>query len=266
MQPPLSDGPAGRVQPPPSRDRGRPSRPPLNGVALEYAPPLPVHHRRTFTRSLLAVLVLGLALAGPRWLPPAWRQVELLYWQHQCLTVTAPPDTAAVERDAAAPSAGYAGDADFRRFYALLSPPGDRGAPVVFVHERRAPNGRPRLVVVQAYTLDLGVADGDAADALTLSFQARVFRPGGIGRRPTEVLTRGSGAALVELIRPTQIYAGQCDPTDASHFTFNCVLGDRSFTVDGWLGDDETVALQVRRPSSLTPAPPPAAPRRTAAP
>ena len=49
-----------------------------------------------------------------------------------------------------------------------------------------------------------------------------------------------------------RIYAGQADPADASHFTFDYEEWGQRDTVDGWLEADDTVTLRVRR----SPVPP----------
>jgi hypothetical protein len=182
------------------------------------------------------------------------------------MAATAGGGTVAADFDGPGAASAYAGDAAFHRFYALLSPPGDRGTPAVFVHQLRTPDGQPRLVVVQAYTYDFGGGGMDTATTLTLLFQARVFRPGGPGRAPVEVLAGGGGSVVVAVSRPAKVFAGQCDPADLSHFSFAGVMHDEPFAIDGWLQADETVTMQLRNEPRITPAPRPGTPRRTVGP
>jgi hypothetical protein len=238
---------------------------PLKAI-LGYARPSPIYRRRAFNLCLVIAGVVAGVLMGMWRGPLLWHRIELLYWQHRCM-VANPADGGTVATDFGGTVSSYAGDAAFHRFYGLLSPPGDRGTPIVFVHEVRTPDGRSRLVAVQASTLDLGMNVGEeSSKSLTVCFQSRVFSPGGLGHRPTEVLTRSPGSAMAELVRPTRVNAGRVDPSDASHFSFDGTFGDDRFVVDGWLRDDDTVALQFRRNPAITPAPPPGTPRRTAAP
>ncbi len=196
----------------------------------------------------VAVVIVAASIAVPRWARPAWRRVVTLYWQHRCLAYTAPADSVAYDWDV--PPVPSAGDAAFQAFYRLLSPPGDRGAPVILSHVLRTPNGSSRLVVVQAYVF----ADGAGEDAVSLmvTFGTRVFRPGGLTTPPTQVLARDTGSLVIASGRPTTIYAGQPDSADPTHFTLTGISGGRAFAVDGWLQDDETVTMDLRAKRTIT--------------
>src|SRR2546423_1364764 len=51
---------------------------------LDYAPHLPPWHRRSFVRRVIGSLILVLVVVSSLKLGPLlWRQVTLLYWQHQ---------------------------------------------------------------------------------------------------------------------------------------------------------------------------------------
>ena len=52
-------------------------------------------------------------------------------------------------------------------------------------------------------------------------------------------------------MKPINLYAGQPDPNDKSHFTLAYTLNGKPGTIDGWLNDDDTVKLEVRAGSRL---------------
>ena len=74
------------------------------------------------------------------------------------------------------------------------------------------------------------------------SHVAPVREPNGL---PTSPLP--ATLTLAEHYPPAvRLYAGQADDSDASHFTIAYEAGDGSGTIEGWLGDDDLVHLQVR--------------------
>ena len=58
--------------------------------------------RKYVARSLVALVVIGIAYSGWQWAPGAWRQVRFLYRQRQCLRFSLPPDMVVYEEDPAA--------------------------------------------------------------------------------------------------------------------------------------------------------------------
>lgn len=179
------------------------------------------------------------------------------------MTLTAPPDLQAITPADLSSRRGPATLA-FERFYQLLSPPGGREAPVVFCHERQAPHGEARLIVIQAWIINDNTGDPTTA-RFPVFLRARVFRPGGLTRAPSEIAQR-VGREDDEVIGDaltTTINAGQIDPSEPDHFTINGMSAGRPFTFDGWLSDDGSVSLDVR---PLTPAPRPGTRRRTVGP
>src|SRR5207302_434407 len=79
------------------------------------------------------------AIISLRLLPVAAHRARLMYWQNRCLTYSPPsgvwvtPKQKHVVRD-------------WTAFYALLSPPGLKSDGTIFLHERRTPSGKRRLV------------------------------------------------------------------------------------------------------------------------
>ena len=131
-------------------------------------PLLPSHKRRRLARrivfGIVTVLVLWLAIKSA---PSAWHHVQILYWQHQAMTYTAPADRVVYDDDPAdaanlrKANPSLITDAhgevfDFAkpwdRFYWLISPPGRQFAATLFLHAMQNAEGETRLVVVEAYS------------------------------------------------------------------------------------------------------------------
>ena len=218
---------------------------------LAYAPRPPVHRRRAFGRWLAVGFVLFVVATGSTWLPPVWRRGRLLLLQHRCMAYAAPAGQVVADLRSSPPTGVV--PPDWAAFYALLSPPGFRSDGTVFLHERRTPDGRSRLVAVDVVDMP-----GDATRAC-----CRVIAGGTLARPPRPTLDWTTEEAWTT--DDLQFRAGVADPADPTHFTFNVIDAGHPVTYDGWLGDDDAVRLERRMPS-VTPAPPPAAPRRTAAP
>jgi len=78
---------------------------------------------------------------------------------------------------------------------------------------------------------------------------ATVVRPASLNSSPA-----GMGPLIINLdagsYRETdrlEWFAGQPDPTDDSHFTIRFELNGKPGIVDGWLKDDDTVAIETRK-------------------
>jgi hypothetical protein len=117
---------------------------------------------------------------------------------------------------------------------------------IIFMHEMVAPNGNHRLVVVDYYS---------ETDSFTGSFI------GGFNYIPS-VIIRGTWSAGPRQIGRgwdidvdsswprtpplVQIYAGQLDPADASHFTAKYQMWGQEDVLDGRLGNNDDVTLTQR--------------------
>jgi len=174
------------------------------------------------------------------------RLARLRHWQHACATYTVAPGTLV----AASSSPG-------RRFIApipacwtnytavagvpFVSMPGNMPTTVVFMHEMRTPDGRPRIVVVYCNPIylpsasvvqSLGPVSIDPAKGWSLTSRP-AFRGGHVpGGYPA-----GDNV---------QLFAGQPDPSDPTRFTMAFIRKGRAGTVDGRLDDDDVVTFQVR--------------------
>lgn len=197
--------------------------------------------------------------------PKVWDQVGYLYLQHECLTYIG-PDSQVVydERPSSMPRPGpvqrwwgggkignHVFDADpappppWRRF--PMSRARD-GVAVLFSHERISPLGHRRLVVV-----DLRLYR-PRLDLLLRVPMATVIVPAGLTGEAGLVGINGQfinspGFDYDDAEKGLRFYAGQPDPADASHFTIKFEMGGRTGVIDGWLGDDNGVRMELRIPT-----------------
>jgi hypothetical protein len=109
-----------------------------------------------------------------------------------------------------------------------------------FTHGRKAGGGSRRLVAVG---FDPRLGEGNTS----AGFEVVVFKKVMSGGRPEEIW-RGSFPLTAPGRRfgSMQIYAGQIDSADDSHFTLEYDIDGVGGVVDGWLRADDHVKLQVR--------------------
>jgi hypothetical protein len=197
---------------------------------LNYAPPPPMHYRRSFRRWVYGVVLLGLVVSGWWWVPPAWRRAELLYWQHQCLGYAPAADQVAYEEDYAI-KPGPAVPTPWSKFYYLYSWPGALSTGTLFVHRMQKPDGEVRLVAL------------DIVDYLGQKYtDARVFVPGNLFANPMEF----DNPVPYFPADKSKVFAGRIDPTDPTHFTVKTLEDGREQTYDGWLQNDERIVFGER--------------------
>jgi hypothetical protein len=134
---------------------------------------------------------------------------------------------------------------------ALLRPPGkpvvDIDGGVLFLHGRRS-SGRPiRLVCVEIHHNRWRPDMYRESRARHWTFRTRVLRPasffsaGEILSEQVDSIPNWPDPAF-----GLQIFGGQPDPQDDSHFTIALAPGSFSGTLDGWLMPDDTVKLAIR--------------------
>lgn len=243
---------------------------------VEVSTPNPAKpHRPTWQRRTpqAAVLLAGLLAVwlGGRYL---WRHFSLYNTQRACLTYTAPPTDVVFETDNAAATALYAahhdslgffgpeGHASFgsypsckSRFAGYMPIFADGPLAVIFLHERigRGPGGQRRLLEI----CFKGFIEDTSELALVNAYSARVWEPASLFSEPRWIESKQPRPPQwPNIALPTRIYAGQADPADASHFTFDYEANGTRDTVDGWLEADDSVTLTPRHP----PLPPATAP------
>jgi hypothetical protein len=252
-----------------------------NSPQLDYQLAPPWHRSRMFRRMVMLVLLAGVTPCSIIWGPRAWRRAQILYYQHQCLTYTAPPDAVLYEPDPAKVAAllqkglqywggkstpEYATAPDppcLQRLGSLLPglPPGvpitmlpattpaiSTGSGLGFMHELRNHKGDRRLVVVAP----------PCDPSFIIYCVAPLTTPLGNVQSGTQSIDScySTGIMLGAVdSRSLRIFAGQLDPNDASHFTFAYETrdGKGKGTIDGWLDDQCNIVMQVRDGPAKTP-------------
>ena len=236
---------------------------------IDYEP-RPLSHRRQRLGRLgtFIILMLSLSAAGYKAAPRFWRHAKLLYWQHEAM-IFQPPDRQVVYDDDPAHyrklldsgefdelTGSYSGSTAIRLEptwyeFADLSLADDRVvmSATLFLHELRNGKGESRLVEIEG-GIPRWVLDGPlpAGSRQSFALWCRVMRPAGVFSDPRE-LSMTPFQVQCDSYSPTdrlKWYAGHVDPNDTSHLTIDYELNGNSFTVDGWLRDDDTVALKIR--------------------
>ena len=212
---------------------------------LHYAPPR--SRRWRLARRFTVLLVISVvAFSGVWWFPRLRDNLLLFDMQQRCMSYAVPPSTAvhtALAASAVTPPGPI--PPEWASFYASLSPPGFKSHGTVFVHAMQSKVGSRRLVGVDILS-----------SVRTTDFCWRVIEPGSVIRR-ARLLQAG-----VQTLRwdgyAFQIGAGAADPDDPSHFTFSCTLDGTVHAFDGWLRDDDTIAIERRKTGQAITPPAPA--------
>jgi hypothetical protein len=212
---------------------------------LDYAPDTDRHRRRRRRLVLFATVALAVIVSA-KWLKPAVNHGRLLYFQHRCLTYTAPPDHVAFDI-----SATRSRPSEWQMFYALFSPPGGRDDGTIFLHGLQRPDGAGRLVAITVGRPMLTSIRDLAIDAI--DFDVHVIRPGTLWSRPRlchEQIWRTPFVRPFAGDRQVRLFTGQCDPANLAHFTIGYECDGKRGTIDGWLQSDDTILLEPRAPGS----------------
>ena len=238
---------------------------------IDYEPrPVSYSHRRVGRLVTFVVLVLALSAAGYKAAPIFWRRAKLLIWQHAAMSLEPPEHQVVYDDDPAhyqkllqsdefeeltgsfSRSTAIHLERTWYEFADLAFPPGAGSNATLFLHELRNNKGDSRLVEIEG-GIPRWVLDGPVPAGSRQSFGlwCRVMRLAGMFSDPQE-LSLTPFQVQCDTYSPTdrlRWYAGHVDASDSSHFTMEYELNGKSFTVDGWLADDDTVALKVRDPS-----------------
>ena len=206
--------------------------------ALHYAPtrsPAPSRAWQVLRRASLAVFFLAAGAFVVAW---GWRTAHRAQrWHHhrQLMSYAQPADRVVLDtRDSTAPP-GVAHPT-------ALAAIGAAHERFAFVHGRCGPAGEKRLVSVT-------VVANEAAAMLYLAARCEPPAPLWLAR-PQRITSSDAQIALPsraggETAR-LQVFAGQPDPHDPSHFTIGYAFNDRRGTIDGWLLDRDAVKLEIR--------------------
>ncbi len=246
---------------------------PNDPVSLDYAPRPSLGRRRWVRRALLLLTTVVVTASLYRYGPAMWQRATVMYWQRQCMNFSPPAGTVVFDRRGAKLATaipipvGYFEKSRLRSLIRLRQgqtkeketeffpncldeftsrmPPRERinEGCVLYCHERVDPAGNRRLVTVQYESTFTG-------DTLLSDLDSRVFVPREMFRDPEQPLLyniRGCYFGPVSLPTPVQIYAGQTDPLDLSHFTIQYRWPDGVVgTIDGSLQSMDIVRLSIR--------------------
>lgn len=239
---------------------------PKQSPKLHYAPRPPVHKQRRFQRYLYLVAAIFVIGSSFYWGSNAWRRVQILYWQRQCMNYQPPPDQIVCEFIDGKQVKSVIPKA-WQEFYSLHSPPGVKSNGTLFLHEMRSGHGEKRLVTVDLVGYTFLTWDP------YLATSRRVFQPAALFR-PEDEVSSSTGAIFSGLPPKTPhrllVYAGQIDPNDPTHFTIEFDVDGKRGVIDGWLQkldfgaevNTDHVILELRENFSTT-QPSPSSPAKS---
>jgi len=239
-------------------------------VALDYAPRKAWHRRSHLLRWVVLICLISLCIAGQSGIRRYWSHLKTMLAQRSCLRYSAPVDRVVYETTADLARRDLAQSAEYfqipnaleaecvvgfmprqwetfcSHFYTVTFP---RSSGCLFLGKRINRNGQERLVAIDA----IATFDG-GSDSRPLSFSARVFTIASLFHKPSEV-TRPA-VNVIELGNPpldcrfTRIFAGQSDTSNQSHFNIRFESEGNPGIIDGYLHNDDSVTLEVRRPEA----------------
>jgi hypothetical protein len=204
---------------------------------VDYAPhpKIPWHKHPGLMRWTLRLLIL---------LPLLWLAIQAgiglhrTILLHRCAAYLSKPDSLIVY----SPTPNTTSLAAFPECWAdashQLGLRSNGGGPI-FLHGRTSPAGKYRLIFVEV----LQPLSGDRFEDITL--QAIILPTESFTSAPTVI---GSSSMKFPVSGgPLQIYAGQPDARDPSHFTITMKTGAKMSLLDGWLRDDDSVVIEERK-------------------
>jgi hypothetical protein len=252
--------------------------PPSPPIPLNYAP-APPRWRRPVWRFALVAMVFAIGFFGWRWGAYSWHQVQLLYWQHRCMTFTAPPDMVVYEEEPTAAAvllnrpdyfssalrrqSGNNGPTSpsnaaaftplcWNRLQVLNTGPktggsaNSPGGATIFLHERISPAGHHRLVYVNFFTLTIMFTPNfvESFDCESKALIPATFTTLLIPTSESDGLSEGIGDPNKSPL--VRVYAGQPDPNNPAHFTVRYQMWGQEDVLDGNLKDDDSITLTPR--------------------
>ena len=233
-------------------------------AALEYSPRPAWHKRRQLRRIALLWIFIGVGAAAWKWWKAGTDRALMLYWQHRCLTYSAPSDQIVYEQNpqtvaALLKDANYVGINDGRpgspTFAGRKAAPLEKLMPflpravpasgVLFMHELRTASGERRLVVLESgFGKESPPLFIVGYDVNANCYQLATWRTPIVDHTAVYMID-----VLNQLLtKPAdfRVFAGQPDPADSSHFTMAFELNAKRGIVDGYLKDGGRLELTVR--------------------
>ena len=166
--------------------------------------------------------------------------------EQACLKYSAPPET--VVYDPKLPPVIPAARASLVQFYFYgMDLPISRGT--AFMHELRRPDGEPRLVIIDVVQSPGGSPSSRAG---SLSLAVHCFLTISLNSRLGEVTNPAVDVHRFDVASDSaRLFAGQLDHNSRSHFTIQFSSPGTEGLIDGYLHNDDSVTLEVRRPESV---------------
>lgn len=188
-------------------------------------------------RVVAAVVLVAISWLALHYFTPAIQQFRILSWQRECMNFDFP-------RGGKIPLYKFAAWDNLESAIGVM-----QGGHPVFLHERHAPNGRKRLVVIYG---NFFVTLHGVAELTSPTLEPMVILPGSLLRKPVQATSPNAQLTRMEMLGWITLLESQPDPNDRSHFTIvmENTLNQR-FIIDGWLRDDDTVLLEPRPPLAL---------------
>ena len=206
-------------------------------------------------RVLLWVIIVALIVSV--WAAPKLvKHLQAVELRRECMNYDPPADQIVVEEDPTAVAALasnpiYQRGAGGRLFivpdFWKEENPSAHTQGTLFLHSRTSRDGNVRLV-----GLDLNMAPGlwiaSTGDVEDKSLVETIITPG----RALAPDTIKQSCKIVMWICPTnpipmRFFAGQADPNDPSHFTFDYQRGNSRGTLDGYLSDDDSITITTHQ-------------------
>jgi hypothetical protein len=220
------------------------ARPPQPPHDLHYAAASPWHGQRRWRRVIWATAIVALLFTGVIWGPLAWSLLATFQCTRQCLAYSRYPDSIIYDATRSMTDP-FAIDVHVSEQAVPLRGPRSgmryQPMPTVFLHARAKPSGQQRLVCVHLAN----------PSAVGVEFRCESYALPPFGRGFQYVKSNDVWLpSNMPMGAHLRVYAGQADAFDASHFTFDYELNGHRSTVDGWLGNDDTILLAVRQPNT----------------
>ncbi len=220
---------------------------------ISYAPPIP-RWRWWLRRVRVPVILLFVLGSSYWWGPPLWDRATLEYWYGRCNDHEAAASMVVWEMRDGPPGWVRVRDAIYvpemwKRFYAVLSPPGFKSDGTAFLGGRQMPGGRRVLVAVDI--LPNPTRFGTTWGQPDPEVHIRVFAREGAWNVPKQLVDVRKPVRLPRYVH-ARVFVGSIDPNDPTHFTILYGINeDRFGTIHGWVRGND-VDLEVA-PPNLTP-------------
>lgn len=214
-----------------------------NPTPLPYAPPPPILRRKSTRRFVLRIVICALLAISALQMPALWQRTQLLRLQSQCMKYSPPPTQVVYEYGRSPDAVTSVSSPQWNAYSSMTHTTNNGKDALLFLHARRSPSGQRRLLAITARPV-AGYPLANAACTISVVHPATAWRNADLvaSNWISDPLWRVGDRRFI------RFYAGQADPNDPTHFTLAFETDRHKGLLDGWLRDDESVLLQVRKP------------------